>query len=64
MSHFQFENSDTFGLGSGETQLREDLADAMKESPGGALIDAGKLLFFFFFFLFTVFFFFVACIKF
>lgn len=47
MSHFQFENSDTFGLGSGETQLREDLADAMKESPGGALIDAGKLLFFF-----------------
>lgn len=47
MSHFQFENSDTFGLGSGETQLREDLADAMKESPGGALIDAGKLQFFF-----------------
>lgn len=48
MSHFQFENSDTFGLGSGETQLREDLADAMKESPGGALIDAGKITVFFF----------------
>lgn len=47
MSHFQFENSDTFGLGSGETQLREDLADAMKESPGGALIDAGKLTVFY-----------------
>lgn len=60
MSHFQFENSDTFGLGSGETQLREDLADAMKESPGGALIDAGKLQFFSFY-LFSSFFFHVAC---
>lgn len=57
MSHFQFENSDTFGLGSGETQLREDLADAMKESPGGALIDAGKLQFFLFLLYFLQFFF-------
>lgn len=56
MSHFPFENSDNFGLGSGETQLREDLADAMKESPGGALIDAGKFRFFF-----RSFFFHVAC---
>lgn len=36
-----FENS----LGQGESRLREDLADAMLESPGSGPRSSGKLIF-------------------
>lgn len=31
-----------FSIGTGDSQLREDLADAMRESPGGYSRDTGK----------------------
>lgn len=33
-----------FSLGTGDSQLREDLADAMRESPGGHSRDSGKFV--------------------
>lgn len=39
-----------FSIGPGDSQLREDLADAMRESPGRQSRDSsGELLFFFYF---------------
>lgn len=35
---------DSDGSGPGESQLREDLADAMLESPGIHIRDTGELL--------------------
>jgi hypothetical protein len=37
---------DSDGSGPGESQLREDLADAMLESPGIPIRDTGELTFF------------------
>lgn len=43
MSQFHYEPENNFALGSGENQLREDLADAMKEASGVSLLDGGTL---------------------
>lgn len=40
-----------FSIGTGDSQLREDLADAMRESPGGYSRDTGEFDFFFPFYL-------------
>lgn len=47
MTQLHYDHSDTnFSIGSGENQLREDLADAMRESSGSAM-EGGKCEHFF-----------------
>jgi len=51
MDQFKHEHLDSeFSLGPGESQLREDLADAMRESPGVPQIrETGNLNYKFYF---------------
>lgn len=54
MSHLHYEPENNFAMGSGENQLREDLADAMKDSSCASILEGGMLVFKFYNFDFTL----------